>query len=109
MLWGAAEHLREFRSVALPRDLYERMVALVDAQLGEPAFKEVLAQGRTMTPAQTLASYEAFPPQDPQTLKPAQAAPIAPPPPSRYPSSPAGLTAREVEVLRLVAQGPSDA
>jgi len=66
-----------------------------------------------MTPAQALASHEAFPPQDSQTLKPAQAVPssssTAPPPPSRHPTSPAGLTAREVEVLRLVAQGLTDA
>jgi predicted ATPase/DNA-binding CsgD family transcriptional regulator len=109
VLWGAAESLGESRSVALPRDLYERMVALVRTQMGEQAFKEALAQGRTMTPAQALAWHEAFPLQAPQVPKPAQPAPSAPPPPSRPASSPAGLTAREVEVLRLVAQGLTDA
>jgi DNA-binding NarL/FixJ family response regulator len=58
-----------------------------------------------MTPAQALASSEPFAPQDPQTLKPAQAAPTAPTP---HPSYLAGLTAREVEVLRLVARGLTD-
>jgi len=106
VLWGAAEPLRESRSVAIPRDLYERMVAVVRSQLGGPAFKEAMAQGRTLTPAQALASHEAFAPQDPQTLNPAQAAPTAP---TRQPSYPAGLTPREVEVLCLVAQGLSDA
>ena len=59
-----------------------------------------------MTPAQVLASSEAFPPQ---ALQPAKEAPgsaaTAPPSPSPHSSSVGGLTAREVEVLRLVAQG----
>ena len=107
VLWGAAEPLRESRSVAIPRDLYERLVAVVRSQLGEPAFEKARARGRTMTPAQALASPEAFAPQVPQQ---AQAVPgSAPTPPASHPSSPAGLTEREVEVLRLVAQGLSDA
>jgi len=106
LLWGTAEPLRESRSVAIPQALYDRMVGLVRRQLGEPAFEEARARGRTMTPAQVLASPEAFAPQAPQQ---AQAAPgSAPTPPADHPSSPAGLTAREVEVLRLVAQGLSD-
>ncbi len=99
VLWGAAEPLCESRSVAIPKDLYERMVAVVRSKLGEPAFKEALAEGRSMTAAQALASREALPPQTP-ALQPALAAPG---------SAPAGLTAREVGVLRLVAQELSDA
>src|SRR5260221_5164616 len=77
------------------------------AQLGEPAFEGSRARGRTRTAAQALASPEAFAPQVPQH---AQAAPgSAPTPPTRHSSYPAGLTAREMEVLRLVAQGFSDA
>jgi len=107
MLWGTAEPLRESRSVAIPQALYERMVAVVRSQLGEPAFEEARAKGRAMTPAQVLASPEAF---APQVQKPAQAAPgPAPIPPAGHPSYPAGLTAREMEVLRLVAQGLTDA
>jgi DNA-binding CsgD family transcriptional regulator len=109
VLWGAAEPLRESHSVAIPRDLYERMVAVVRTQLGGPAFTQAMAQGRAMTPAQALASHEVFPLQAPQIPQQAQPAPTAPPPPSRPASSPAGLTAREVEVLRLVAQGLTDA
>jgi predicted ATPase/DNA-binding CsgD family transcriptional regulator len=106
MLWGTAEPLRESRSVAIPQALYERMVTVVRSQLGEPNFEEARARGRTMTPAQVLASPEAFAPQVPQQ---AQAAPgSAPTPPAGHPSYPAGLTAREMEVLRLVAQGLSD-
>src|SRR5258708_35210092 len=99
VLWGAAEPLCESRSVAIPKDLYERMVAVVRSKLGEPAFKEALAEGRSMTAAQALASREALPPQTP-ALQPALAAPG---------SAPAGLTAREVGGLRLGAQGLSAA
>jgi predicted ATPase/DNA-binding CsgD family transcriptional regulator len=107
LLWGTAEPLRESRSVAIPQALYERMVAVVRSQLGESAFEEARARGRTMTPAQALASPEAFAPPVPASL--ARAAPGATPTvPTRHSSSPAGLTAREMEVLRLVAQGLSD-
>jgi DNA-binding CsgD family transcriptional regulator/tetratricopeptide (TPR) repeat protein len=107
VLWGAAEPLRESHSVAIPRDLYERMVALARTQLGEPAFDEARAKGRTMTPTQALASQEAFASQIPRQVQAALGA--TPTVPTRHPSSPAGLTPREVEVLRLVAQGMTDA
>jgi len=85
-------------------------VAVVRSQLGEPAFEEARARGRTMTAAQALASHEVFAPQATQRLPPAQAVPGSfPAAPAGHPSFPAGLTAREVEVLRLVAQGLSDA
>jgi predicted ATPase/DNA-binding CsgD family transcriptional regulator len=107
LLWGAAEPLRESRSVAVPQAVYERMVAVVRSQLGKAAFEEAKARGHTLTPAQALASPEAFAPQVPQHAQAALgAAPISP---AGHLSSPAGLTAREVEVLRLVAQGLSDA
>jgi len=106
LLWGTAEPLRESRSLAIPQVLYDRMVAVVRRQLGESAFEEARARGRTMTPAQALASHATFVPQVPQQ---AQAAPgSAPTPPTRHSSYSAGLTAREMEVLRLVAQGLSD-
>jgi DNA-binding NarL/FixJ family response regulator len=107
VLWGAADSQHESRSVAIPLAIYEHMVAAVRSQLGEPAFTEARASGRTMTAAQALASPEAF---APQVTQQAQAALGATPTfPTRHPSSPAGLTAREVEVLRLVAQGKTDA
>jgi predicted ATPase/DNA-binding CsgD family transcriptional regulator len=103
MLWGAAEPLRESRSVAPPRDLYEHVIALVRTQLGEPAFTAAWAQGRSMTPEQVLAAQgTAEMPLSTPTEPP------APPPGKTSPAYPAGLTAREVEILRLVAQGLSD-
>ena len=110
VLWGTAEPLRESRSVSIPQAVYEHMVAVVRSQLGELAFEEALAVGRALTPAQSLASHETFPPQAPQQAQATPgSSPTAPPAPIRHPSSPEGLTAREVEVLRLVAQGLSDA
>jgi len=104
VLWGAAEPLRESRSVAPPRDLYERVVALVRTQLGEAAFTAAWAQGRSMTPEQALAAQE--------TAEMPLSAPTEPPslPPAKTsPAYPGGLTVREVEVLRLIAQGMTDA
>jgi DNA-binding NarL/FixJ family response regulator len=49
-----------------------------------------------MAPAQALAAYKALPMQTPRRAK-------------HSPAYPEGLTAREVEVLRLVAAGLTDA
>jgi predicted ATPase/DNA-binding CsgD family transcriptional regulator len=106
-LWGAAEALREVTAVPLPpadRASYEQAVRGARAQLGEPAFAAAWQEGRTMTPAQALAA------QGPVTiLPPTQAGSLSTPPTKTFSTYPAGLTAREVEVLRLVAQGLSDA
>jgi len=76
---------------------YERSVAAARAHLGEKPFAAAWAQGRTMTPEQALAA-------EGQPL-------LSTPTPSARPAatSPDGLTAREVEVLRLLAQGLTDA
>ena len=104
MLWGVAEPLRESRSVAIPPAIYERMVAMVRSQLGEAAFTTAWAQGRSMTPEHALAAQgTAEMPLSVSTV------PSSSPPAKTSPAYPAGLTAREVEVLRLVAQGLSDA
>jgi ATP/maltotriose-dependent transcriptional regulator MalT len=105
-LWGAAEGLRE--AIGAPMHLvhrasYEQVMALVYTELGEQAFRAAWAEGRSMTPEQALAAQgKAMLP----TLLPTRPA-AAPPLPSS--SFPAGLTAREVEVLRLLAQGWTDA
>jgi predicted ATPase/DNA-binding CsgD family transcriptional regulator len=105
VLWGAAEPLRESSSVSIPEAFYKRMLTVVRSQLGEPALEEARARGRTMTAAQALASHEAFASQIPQQ---AQAAPgTSPTAPTGHLSFQGGLTAREVEVLRLVARGLS--
>ena len=105
-LWGAAEALRE--AIGAPiypvyRASYEQAVANVRPMLGEQAFRMAWAEGRSMTPEQALAAREQLTipvggPSVPQTST------VTPPP--TYPS---GLTAREVEVLRLLAQGWTDA
>ncbi len=104
-LWGAAEALREAIGEPIPpieRADYERSVTAARAQLGEQAFAAAWAEGRTMTPEQALAAREpATAPTpaiagQPSTLLRARVT---------YPD---GLTAREVEVLRLIAQGLKD-
>jgi len=106
ILLGAAEPLRESSSVPIPADLYERMLRVVRSQLGESAFAQALAEGRTMTPSQALASPERFlPPVEQQLPLPQTASSSSPTAPPCHPVYPAGLTAREVEVLRLLAQG----
>jgi DNA-binding CsgD family transcriptional regulator/tetratricopeptide (TPR) repeat protein len=106
-LWGAAEALRDGMGTPIPpiyRADYERSVTAARVQLGEQAFAAAWAQGRTMTLEQVLGA-------------PGQAE-VSTPTPAGHPSTstgkpsptyPAGLTAREVEVLRLAAQGLTDA
>jgi DNA-binding NarL/FixJ family response regulator len=71
--------------------------------LGEQAFRTAWVEGRNMTSQQVLAI--------PSTTQiPTQIPPSPPSAPARKPVTyPAGLTAREVEVLRLIAQGWTDA
>jgi predicted ATPase/DNA-binding CsgD family transcriptional regulator len=107
-LWGAAETLggakRSWRSFDLftlftalgEHADYERMRAIVRAELGEQAFAAAWAEGRTMTAEQVIAAQGQLliPKGDHKGLAP---------------THPADLTEREVEVLRLVARGLSDA
>jgi DNA-binding CsgD family transcriptional regulator len=98
-LWGTAEALRDAFSVPIPlveRADYERSVSSARVHLGERAFAAAWAQGRSMTPEQVLAAKGQKPISTPTTTK-------IPPP-----TYPAGLTAREVEVLRLVSGGLTD-
>jgi predicted ATPase/class 3 adenylate cyclase/DNA-binding CsgD family transcriptional regulator len=104
-IWGAAEALREAMGTPIPpveRASYERSVAAARAQLGEQALAAAWAEGRTMSPEQTLATQgkAMIPTQMP--ARPASATPV------KSPTSPAGLTARELEVLRLLAKGLTD-
>ncbi|HEX6483159.1 MAG TPA: tetratricopeptide repeat protein, partial [Ktedonobacteraceae bacterium] len=102
-LWGAAEALRETIGAPLPpveRVSYKRAVASSRTRLGEQAFATVWAKGRKLSLEQALATAGrvalSTPTQREQASSPT---PVSPPP---YPD---GLTAREVEVLRVVAQG----
>ena len=97
-LWGAADALRDAIGVPIrPVDLadYERSVSAARVHLGERAFTTAWAQGRAMTPEQALDAKGQKPAPSPTTT-------LTPP---TYPS---GLTAREVEVLRLLAGGLTD-
>ena len=106
-LWGAAKTLRDTIGTPIPpveRAGYERSVAAARAHLGEKAFTAAWAEGRTMSPEQALAA------RGPVTIP--EQLPVVPQPTTREKTSPTyltGLTSREVEVLRLVAQGLTDA
>jgi len=83
---------------------YERAVERVREQLGEKAFATAWAEGRTMTPEQVLAAQgPAIVPMPDPTEQP------SPDPAKSADTYPDNLTGREVEVLRLLAQGLTDA
>ena len=103
-LWGAAEALRDAMHTLIPpvyRAEYERSVAAARLQLGEKDFAAAWAEGRSMTVDQVLITRESV--TIPATHLSSQ------PPVKSKSTYPEGLTAREVEVLRLVAQGLTDA
>lgn len=105
-LLGAAETLRE--SIGVPvypvhHAGYERTKALARAALSERDFLTAWTEGRSMTPQQALAAQEQAQFQVPTPTQPA----VTPLPSPSIAS--AGLTARELEVLRLLAQGQTDA
>ncbi len=100
-LWGAAEHLREVIGAPFPLieyPMYERAVSLARLHLGEKAFSIAWEEGRTMSLEQVLTA------PAPAILLPSTSAGTTPFR-RKVASCPAGLTAREVEVLRLVAGG----
>jgi len=108
-LFGVAEALREAISHPLPpvnRLDYERAVAAARAQLDTAAFVVAWAEGRAMTLEQAVALALEVAAEVPP---PAPAPPATPKPTAGAAEYPAGLTGREVEVLRLVAQGLTDA
>jgi non-specific serine/threonine protein kinase len=100
-LWGAAEALGEAASVPMLPTIeslydYEGHVAATRSQLGEEAFEAAWAEGRKMTPEQAV-EYALLAPEPPAQAEVAQE------------DYPAGLSAREVEVLCLVAGGMTNA
>ena len=106
-LLGAAEAIREAFGIPLPpveSTTYERSVATARSHLGEKAFSIAWAQGRTMTPDQVLSGQGKVSSLTPNPAAPASAPPVRMPSPS-----PAGLTTREMDVLRLLAQGLTSA
>ena len=100
-LFGAAEVIIEAIGVRRYKDyqpnsaLYERTVAAVRSRLGEPVFEKAWAEGRSMD-FDRAVEYALS--QEEQA-----------PPTASVPEYPAGLTGREAEVLRLVAEGLTNA
>ncbi|MDQ6662174.1 MAG: LuxR C-terminal-related transcriptional regulator, partial [Chloroflexota bacterium] len=104
-LWGAAHALRE--AIGTPmypvhRVVYEHVLAHVRARLGERTFRTVWAEGRLMTPEQAVAV------QEKEMTSISMPSDPLPTPAMKSSTFPARLTAREVEVLRLLAQGWTD-
>ena len=103
-LCGAAEVLREAMGVPLPpieRANYKHLVSSIRIQLGEGVFATVWAEGRAMTPRQAFAARELVSLQQEYTMAQSVSKVIQ--------TYPMGVTAREVDVLRLVAEGLTDA
>ncbi len=93
-LAGAAEALREATGAPegpVWRADLERRLAPARSKLGARAAAEALERGRALAPGEAVALLE----RAPETLE-------------TPPELPAGLSAREAEVLRLVARGLSD-
>jgi DNA-binding CsgD family transcriptional regulator len=112
-LFGAAEALREAihsPSGMFDRAQYEQSVAELRAQLDADALAAAWSAGRALTLEQAIAEAEQVTVKEP---------PAAAPPPQPFdprstlaqgrPARRVGLTAREAEILRLVADGLSDA
>ena len=102
-LWGAADALRETIRVSIPpieRADYKRSMATARTQLSEKDFTVAWDAGRRMTPEQAFTAHgNAI---GTSIVAPATSSSSTHSTASTYP---AGLTAREVEVLRLVARG----
>ncbi len=82
---------------------YERAVEHVRAELGEQGFATAWAEGRTMTPEQAIINWEpvSLPQPTPTVSSSTTASSLSP--------SHVGLTPRETDVLRLLAQGLTSA
>jgi non-specific serine/threonine protein kinase len=103
-LAGAVESMFAGMSAVSPltppaRAAYERNMAAARARLGDQAFDTARAAGRQMTLPQALAlALEDGGPAPEPAREPSR-------PVRTNPARPAGLTEREVEVLRLLAEG----
>ncbi len=106
-LYGSAESLRTLLGAPLTpidRPYYQQTVAALRAQLDEPTFLKAWTEGQAMTLEEAIAeavqvkAREHIPPTTPP-------APVETPSTSPSRGNPFGLTAREIEVLRLVTQG----
>jgi len=107
-LFAAAEVRYDLNKQMSPdqRDDYKRTVDSLRSRLGEQAFTAAWSEGRKMAPEQILATSDEL--ETPERVTLASSSPnIDQPPPG--PGDANDLTPRELEVLRLVAQGLKDA
>ena len=105
-LFGAAEKRLDVNVLMndVERTEYDHAVQRARERLGEEAFAVARTEGQTATPAYILNAPEPEPSNE--------AAPRVSPTPATASAKkpyPAGLTSREVEILRLVARGLTDA
>jgi len=102
-LWGAAEAL----CALLPeeRALVVRSLATVRAELGEEAFTVAWTEGQAMTLEQALTAMEHIA----HSIQPSERVPKRARSARHHQPSSSDLTAREKEVLQLVARGRTDA
>ncbi len=108
-LFGAAEAASAVWGGVLSqtdRRLYDQDMAALQAALSPASLSSAWAEGRTLAPEQalTLAKTNLTGLLDQPTLLSAETEAQPPPQPKPY-----GLTPRELEILRLVAQGLTDA
>jgi ATP/maltotriose-dependent transcriptional regulator MalT len=123
-LFGASEAfadtigmlVRPTEATTLSSPIGEHTLATIRATLGEKAFGAAWAEGRAMTPEQAFAAQPAPIDEQRTAANDLQAGEHVAGAPSTVRASPgaaapdlAGLTARELEVLRLVATGLTDA
>jgi predicted ATPase/DNA-binding CsgD family transcriptional regulator len=106
-LYGFAASLRSRLGAPLTlidRPAYEQTMAVLRAQLDESTFLKVWRAGQAMSLEEALVEVAQVKARAhlPPTLAPA---PVETPPTSPAQGNPFGLTARELEVLRLVTQG----
>jgi predicted ATPase/DNA-binding CsgD family transcriptional regulator len=107
-LWGAAQAFRAARAVPIPpvtRAAYDQAVAAIRSQADAATWAAAWEGGRELDPPSAVAEALAEGPDEAE-----ETTSVPPPPDSVRPSAPAagypaGLTEREVTVLRLVAQG----
>jgi predicted ATPase/DNA-binding CsgD family transcriptional regulator len=99
-LWGAAERVSEISGGSIVREGkstigYERVLNAARSQLGEAAWTAAWAEGRAMSPEPAIEY--------------ALERGTTPEPAATPQTHPAGLSVREVDVLRLVAAGLTNA
>jgi ATP/maltotriose-dependent transcriptional regulator MalT len=98
-LWSVAHSLREAIGTPMSpieRAIQEHSMAAARIHLGKEMFEATWAEGRTMTLEQALTA------QGQATISPARSSTSPAKSPATFHD---GLTTREIEVLRLVAQG----